>query len=826
MHAYLNKEGIAAMMHDKVTGIFIFGAGLALLAGCSARPMPPQSFALVTAGRPSAVIVATGNKTVDEDIAFFTNAVRRISGTGPEVRRSRSEVEVKNGENVILFEIEKRPITEEDRYEISFPDERTMRIVGTELSCRWALNALLEAAGAVFCMPGPHGTHWPLAKTLAFVRKPRRATASLRLERDLFQEDLDWQRAMNGKKQKGKFFWHNLYDIFPTKVYGKEPWCSKIMPEKDSKRVCPGSWESRWQPCFASQEGIDEAVRRICEHLRKHPDEKVYSLAVNDLEGYCECAACRKLNGGFEKKSAYVKRFVDHSPSYYQWVNAVVRGVRKEFPDVIFGLLSYCGTIDPPPFKLEDNVVPYLCFDIQQLSDPNARALREKLLAAWAEKATALGIWDYAFGLPGYAVPREYSDEQGLYFGYKNGLCPKMEGFFTEGMISALVSEAKKRYLCYRLAWDTTRSAKEESDRWCRACVGEAAAPHLIAYYDLWKDFWHSEKFRQTSWYKDGSKGVYFSYGSLDYLFALDEATRRRSAELMAAVVAAAEKSGTPDQRKRASYLQHVEDYLAARQVASCLGYANEKGEFAGAADAARYLRDLPKIRAAAQHVVDARKMIVADAKECPSKRVDERLSKFKEYSDGGNTTRLTNKALALCAADTTVDALFRGLYPLAFDPAAKNLAILPDDKADEAAWNLQLRGVGAKRVDSVDGTPRYAYTTRDPKCYWQAALKIVRDGIKPSTPYVCSARVTNPTKRAISVQLQAQTVAGDSLAPSDLGEHNVVLVPPGESRTVAVFTVTHHSKKGVIRIGIVPHGLGDDTVYADNLRLVEVARE
>ena len=51
---------------------------------------------------------------------------------------------------------------------------------------------------------------------------------------------------------------------------------------------------------------------------------------------------------------------------------------------------------------------------------------------------------------------------------------------------------------------------------------------------------------RRAGWYRDGANGVCFSYGSLEYLFALDEATRRRSAELMAVVVAEAERSGTP----------------------------------------------------------------------------------------------------------------------------------------------------------------------------------------------------------------------------------------------------------------------------------------
>ena len=796
----------------------VLSASGIIATGCR-ESASSQVFSLVDDGRPVSRLVATGDRQVDADLEFFAAAVERMSGAKLPIGKGGAAGGYDG--NVVVFEVVKRPILEEDAYEVAFPDAHTMKIVGTDQSCRWALNGLLEELGVVFCMPGPRGTHWPLRRTISFAHVARRANASFRLERDLYQEDLDWQRANNGKKQKGRFFWHSLCYLFPISTYGKEPWCSKIMPEKNGARKCPLSNETGWQVCFASQEGIDEAVRRITEHLRLHPDEKVYSLAVNDLGGYCECAACRELNGGFERKSEYIKRFVDHSPSYYRWVNAVARGVGREFPDVALGLLAYCGTIDPPPFELEPNVVPYLCFDIQQLSDPTSRALRERLLAEWSKKCSAIGLWDYAFGLPGFAVPREYPDEQGLYFGYKNGLCPKLEGFFTEGMISAVVSEAKKRYLYYRLAWDATRSAREESDRWCRACVGEEAAEHLIAYYDLWKGFWHSDRLRKTPWYKSGAASVYFTYGALEYLFVLDEATRRRSSELMAAVVAAAGRSGTPDQKWRALCLKNVEDYLSARQQASCIGYADENGKLTGPADAARYLRDLPKIRAAAKSVAEARVRIFADARECPSDRLEERLSKFKEYADGGNTDRLTNGALAYYGENAEVEALFRGLYPQAFDPAAKNLAILADAEADAAAWRMQERGVAATRVESVDGTARYALATRDPKCYWQAALKIVR-GIDPSTPYVCSARISNPTTRPISVQLLAQTVSGDSLLPCDAGQYNSVRVPPGESRSVSVFFTTSRKGNSAARICVSPHRLGDDRVYVDDLRLVK----
>jgi len=703
----------------------------------SATGVADEPFALVADGKSTCVLQLTGNKTVDADSAFFVEGLRRITGGGIEVEKRGGGGEWTG--NRILFEIEKRSITEEDRYEISFPDEKTMRIVGSETSCRWALNRLLEEQGVVFCAAGPHGTHWPAKRDVVVSRVRRTSPASMiRLERDLYVEDSAWLRSNGGKKQKSRFFWHNLGELFPIAKYGKEPWLSKLMPEKKGRRTCPTDRLLAWQPCFSSPEGVDEAIRLVCEFLDRHPEHKTYSLAVNDEDGYCECEGCRKLNGGSFEKSVYLPVCRNFSPVYYAWVNKVAKGVAKRHPNVVIGLLSYLCVIDPPPFRLEDNVVPYVCFDIQQLSDPKARANRTALLKAWNEKAKHVGIWDYSFGCPYAACFREYPKEQADFFAMKKSVCPALDGFFTEGVGTYFASEWRRRYLYLRLAFDTTRDPALELDRWYRACVGEAAADDLKAYYGVWEDFYRSPALKSTRWYEQGSTMTYYGIHDKDYLFALDEATRRRADELMTSVLAKTESAGTEDQKIRARKLKNMHDYFAVWQVACGCGIATPRGEMT-AATAERYLSALPDIRSAEAAAPVRLERVFADARECGSEPVEGRIRHFSRVSLNENRSVLMNGALKYVGAERLC--------------AAAGLTVSATNQADPylAAWRLLRRGLDVEATDSADGTPRFALTANEQR--WKAAMNCVTN-VVPGGTYCVSARIANPTDHEINAEV------------------------------------------------------------------------
>ena len=778
----------------------------------SATVVDAGDFALVADGKPTCVLLKTGNRTVDADIAFFADGIRRMTGAGPKVRRSRSEVEVDGGDNVILFEVEERPITEEDEYEIDFPDAKTMRVVGTETSCRWALNRLLEEQDVVFCSAGPHGTHWPVKRDIAVSRVRRTNPASmLRLERDLYVEDPVWLRSNGGKKQKGRFFWHNLGDLFPVGKYGKEPWLSKIMPEKNGKRTRPSDRFVAWEPCFASQEGVEEAIRNICDHLDRHPDQKTYSLAVNDEEGYCECEDCRKLNGGSFEKSVYLPVCRSFSQVYYTWVNRVAKGVAQRYPHVVLGLLAYLGLIDPPPFKLEPNVVPYVCFDIQQLSDPKARANRTALLRAWSEKAGHVGIWDYSFCCPYAVCFREYPTEQADFFALKKEACPALDGFFTEGQGTYLASEWRRRYLYLRLAFDTTRDPAAELDRWYRACVGEAAADDLKAYYGVWEDFCRSTALKSTQWYKSGATLTYFSIHDKDYLFALDEATRRRADGLMASVLAKAEASGTDDQKVRARKLMNMHEYFATRQVECGCGLATPEGKMT-AETTERYLAALPAMRAAERKVPELTERVFADARETKSPPVEERLRFFRKLIVNENRPLLMNGALAYVDAERLCTAMGLRLSEREQGNAG-----------DLSAWRFLKRGLDVAPAESVNGTPRLELTANAVR--WKAAMGCVTN-VTAGGMYCVSARITNAAAHPIKAEVGVNSAIAPSFRSQDRGQFASATLAPGESKTLAVFSTLYH-RSTEAKIVLVANGLKEgEHVFADSISLRRVDSE
>ena len=283
-----------------------------MVGGCMARRMAAIAFALlamdldagerfgfVDGGRPICVIESSGVLQIDADAAFFTNEVFLCTGAAIPILRPGETVSAEAARGRIVFEVRKANLFHEDDYAVDFPDERTMRISGSDMSCRWAMNRVLEEDfGVVFCYPGSWGTHRPHSCSASCARAAFSGTMGIKLERDLWAEDPAWQRAMCGKRQIGEFKNHNVGRIFPIARYAKSPWLEKIMPEIDGTRFVPSLPVQHWQNCYSSRESVDEAVKNICAQLAARPELKVYSLAVNDNGGYCRCAGCIAMNGG------------------------------------------------------------------------------------------------------------------------------------------------------------------------------------------------------------------------------------------------------------------------------------------------------------------------------------------------------------------------------------------------------------------------------------------------------------------------------------------------------------------------------------------------
>ena len=774
-------------------------------------------FALVSGGEPRCEIVVTGNALVDADIAFFTNAVKRVSGASLPVVARRDD-----SRPAIIFDVHDADLFHEDAYEVSFPDSRTMRVSGSRHSCRWALNRILEKKGVVFCFPGEHGTHWPRLADLGLSRAPFAGDASLKIERNMYREDSAWERCLGGKEQRvGQFYNHNLCNIFPVSKYGVDPWNEKLMPLRGGVRRRPLSAQVGWQPCLSAPEAVTEAVANIRAYLDSHPNEKVFSLTVNDNGGYCDCDACKASNGGtFDEPRRYgPPKTTSRSKTYFAWANAVAAEMEKSHPDVVFGLLAYGATIDPPPFRLRHNLLPFICASIYQNHNAKKWELRHELMKAWSEKCDAFGLWDYAYGMRNYAAPRVYMATVDRYFSLKNGDCPSFNAYFGEG--SSLYGEGPKRWLYYKKMFDAGLDANAALDVWYKAVCGEEAAPFLRDYYALWEAFWTGEAISKTAWYGSITSG-YCDFNSFSYLNALDDAMLARADELMAQAVAAAERSGDGEQRIRAGWLANCHAYYRAR-IALLRAFL-EKEPYNGVdepkatpAETAELIGRIPAYSQAAEAVREAARKVAADrvpeswrygryvcgslvASASADVAFEGRLVSFVKHAATPEVRAAAEKALADPRTTPRFRAVLRGVLDGPHGPD-RFAELTKTPEADAEEWKKASFGVSITSKAVPDAGNRY-YLTGNGK--WAAMSRIVPKGLKYGKAMLFSARIENRSKSQIDVRIHYE-------ASGTRGTSRHVPVAPGAAAVAAVPL----ELRGGPKFYIIFNGLqkGDDLV-------------
>lgn len=764
---------------------------LCVLTAAAAMLMPglgSERFPLVVGGKAAAEIVMPSNAEtrVVADIAFFTNAVFRCTGADMPVVKSRSP-----GSKAIVFEFLRRGVFELDEHEIAFPDEDTLLVRGTGLSCRWALNRILEKDfGCVFCFPSPNGTHYPKSSDVSTPKRPFAGSASLKVERHMHAEDPGWERALGGRQTAthGLFYGHGLWRVLsPDRLRGT-PIYDKIIPVKNGVRRQIVKIHHTWQPCLAAEEGIAEAIRFLNQYFDEHPSVKVQSIAVNDMEGFCECEDCARINGGFEKKCRSYPMYVDRSVLYYTWANRVAEGVAAKHPDVALGLLAYCGITDPPPFKLHPILVPFLCTEIHQMMDAQTAERRRALFAAWNEKAEHIANWGYDYGPCQYTVPRIFTKCQRDYFGMKiDGTCPNMDGYFGEGQ--GLIGEGPKRYLFYRLMFDASCDADAELDRWYRAVCGDEAAPHLKAYYDEWEAFWTGRDVRKTGWY-GGLAGVYFIFYNHSYLYGFDMDILERATEHLRKAEAAARRTGDPDQVARMERIADFHGFYSARMRSMGAGHKP-----AGRPEkAAAFLRDLPRISDAAEE-----KGVWGD-KILKSLGYPKKTAKIPFYRDAikgfgdvshkkvdGNLMQLLNCAIAFSGRSELVDEAIRDM--------SADARVLPA---------MRERLSTLMKVNSLPNLMAGVEPTKNCKnFFWD------NPSVPASKKVFCTLDITN---HRVGGQAYRVYFAGwnDKRKVFRDADEVFVYVGPGETKTVSLFSKTSASSGGRVAVNMYKTELGD----------------
>ncbi|BBH24227.1 hypothetical protein Back11_55720 [Paenibacillus baekrokdamisoli] len=426
---------------------------------------------------------------------------------------------------------------------------------GTEFG---VIEFLERYVGVRWLLPGPDGEDVPQASKLVIPLSSVRDQPSF-ISRKFFGTEspatnVEWTK-LNRMHDTIRFH-HNLNVLF-------NPAENSDHPEYYPGGVVPATIHG-WQPCMNDTTAA-AAIVKINAYFAAHPGEISYSLGINDNSNFCEA---NPSDPHYPNPPALNSLgYLDMSNVYYAWVNKIVEGVLKQYPDKYFGLLAYWNVYDPPTdpdLKLNPRVIPYITDDRLSWNDEAKAEEGHRLTEDWSKKATGLAFYEYLYGFP-YGVPRFYPNVMAKNYQYSlaNNVVAHVAELFPN------FGEGPKPWLSAKLQWNPNQDVDALLNDWYVRAVGQEAAPYLKEYYDHWEQFW-SERIFKSEWYlnwaNSPNRNNFMNLYDYIYLAEVTDEDLSLSRNLMEQVV---KHAGTKAQITRAEKLLDTFEYYEA----SSLGY-------------------------------------------------------------------------------------------------------------------------------------------------------------------------------------------------------------------------------------------------------------
>ena len=280
-------------------------------------------------------------------------------------------------------------------------------------------------------------------------------------------------------------FGHNLKNIFPPSVYGKDH--PEYYALIDGKRQVADSA----QPCFTNTDVIFIAAKAADDFFKKNPTATTFSLCINDNSQFCTCPNCSALDGQRKSKSGWNS----HSDSYYYFVDQVAKIVQQTNPGKFLGCYAFRGVEMPPTniAKLPDNVVIALTQDTSQHFDPDYKKSDRDMWIEWSKVTKHLGKYDY-YGL-GWLTPRTFTHlaADDLKFIRNHSA----NGFYSEVYPNWCVN-SPQLYVTSQLIWDSSKDTDALLEEYYNSLFGQAA-PEMKKFYTTLEKYWASS--RKGQWF-------------------------------------------------------------------------------------------------------------------------------------------------------------------------------------------------------------------------------------------------------------------------------------------------------------------------------------
>jgi len=241
------------------------------------------------------------------------------------------------------------------------------------------------------------------------------------------------------------------------------------------------------QLCNTNEDVIRLSIEKTLKIFRDDPSITITSISPNDGRGFCDCPNCKKLddaNGG-------------RSGSYFNLVNKVAEGIKKEFPDKKILALAYLDYANPPTnMKIADNVVVQLCTDAHAWKYQFCYTWESKefqnYLKKWNKSGAQIFIWDYISDYVHYLVPMANMPvvSENIRFYIKNGA----DGIMLQGAYMANGSDMSdmRSWVWAKQLWNSKLDTKSLMKDFIYGFYQESAKPiwdYQMMQWNYWEKY-------------------------------------------------------------------------------------------------------------------------------------------------------------------------------------------------------------------------------------------------------------------------------------------------------------------------------------------------
>lgn len=267
-------------------------------------------------------------------------------------------------------------------------------------------------------------------------------------------------------------FVHTFYPLVPPEEHfaAHPEWYSLV----DGKRT-----HDHAQLCLTNPELLEFVIGRVRQWLKESPDARIVSISQNDWRRPCECAACKALDDAEGS----------HAGTMLAFVNRVAERLEEAFPQVAFDTLAYQYTRKPPKtIRPRPNVIVRLCSiecNFREPLDHPSNASFAEDIRGWSAICDRLYVWDYTTDFAHYVQPHPnwYVLGPNLRFFHQH----HVRGMFEQGAYQSYGSEMAelRAWVLAQLLWNPFQDDQALIREFVNGYYGEAAAPHILRYFDL-----------------------------------------------------------------------------------------------------------------------------------------------------------------------------------------------------------------------------------------------------------------------------------------------------------------------------------------------------